>query len=469
MKQKEAGIQGTFGRTSGAVLLGALLMTWPALYNGYPLLFPDSMTYVQDGPTIARALFLHNFAGYFGMRSFIYSLGILPFHWGITPWPIVALHALLTAYILWLVVRSIVPRQTATRYFVLLVPLTLLTGLGWVVSLIMPDIMGPVLYLSIYLLVFARETLSRAERLIVVSIAFWAAASHISHLMLAAGICVLLALLLVVRGRSTRLRWSAVGEVAMIVLMAISIQVALHAYLYGKPSLNGERPAYLTARIIADGPGRWYLERHCTNMKLAICDYVHDLPENPDGFLWDANGIWQKASPGARELILQQETRFVLATLRTYPREQLSISFRNFWQQLTTSDLSNGPNAWVLKTFDGVLPGTRPAYLQSRQARQTLPDEFFTAVQDWTVITSLVAIGVLTPFVWRHLSPRVVGLAAVIFFTVIANAFVAGVFSEVDGRYQSRVIWLLPLLAGVFVLEWVDHRTAGPGSRRRVR
>jgi hypothetical protein len=27
---------------SGAVLVGALLMIWPALYNGYPLLYPDA-------------------------------------------------------------------------------------------------------------------------------------------------------------------------------------------------------------------------------------------------------------------------------------------------------------------------------------------------------------------------------------------------------------------------------------------
>lgn len=27
---------------SAAVLVGALLLTWPALYNGYPLLYPAS-------------------------------------------------------------------------------------------------------------------------------------------------------------------------------------------------------------------------------------------------------------------------------------------------------------------------------------------------------------------------------------------------------------------------------------------
>jgi hypothetical protein len=43
-----------------AVLIATFLMTWPALYNGYPLLYPDSMDYLQDGGRVARALFLND-------------------------------------------------------------------------------------------------------------------------------------------------------------------------------------------------------------------------------------------------------------------------------------------------------------------------------------------------------------------------------------------------------------------------
>src|SRR5207244_5309619 len=76
-------------RSIGAVLVAALLMSWPAVYNGYPLLYPDSMSYLRQGAPVARALFLHRFAGYYGGRSLIYSVGILPFHWNVTPWPVV--------------------------------------------------------------------------------------------------------------------------------------------------------------------------------------------------------------------------------------------------------------------------------------------------------------------------------------------------------------------------------------------
>ncbi len=441
-------------------------MTWPALLNRYALLYPDSMTYLEDGRPVARALFLHKLSDYYGFRSFIYSLGIYPFHRNAALWPVVALQALLTGFVLWLVVRSILPRQTVRCYVILCALLSLLTSLSWFVSLIMPDVLGPVLYLCIYLLVFARENLSRVERWAVILIAWWAVASHATHLMLAAGVCVLLVLLLVLGHRSTRLRWRAVAEVVMIVLLAAAAQLALHAYLYGEPTLNGDRPPFLMARVIVDGPGRWYLEQHCGKVKFAICDDVQNLPDNTDDFIWGENGIWQSASDEKQIRLRQEEIPFVLATFRAYPRAQISKSAANFWQQLATFGLEDfGSNDWVLKEFDTVLPSGKSRYLQSRQARDDLPLEFFSSVQKWTVIASLAMFGLFTIHIWRRRSRRLVGLALVIFFTVIANAFVTGALSTVEDRYQSRVVWLLPLLAGVLALDWRNHHLqalAGP-------
>jgi len=445
-----------------AVLAAALLMAWPALLNRYPLLYPDSMTYLGEGRLVARALFLHRLSDYYGMRSFIYSLGILPWHWNVTAWPVVGLQALLTAFVIWLVVRSVVPRRAVWCYLVLVALLSLLTGLGWFVSLIMPDILGPVLYLCIYLLVFARETLSRAERLSVLPIAWWGVASHATHLMLAAGMCVLLGLLLVFRLPLMHRRLGAVGEVAIIVLLAVAAQLALHTYLYGKPSLNGERPPFLMARVIADGPGFWYLKQHCRQVKFVLCDHLHDLPQEPDEFLWGEKGIWQNADEETERRLRQEEIPFVLATLRAYPVAQLSRSATNFGQQLRTFGLDLfGPSDWVLEEFAGVLPSDRSRYLQSRQARDALPLEFFTSVQNWTVVASLVVIAAFIPRMYRSRLPRLMGLGIVIVSAVMANALVTGVLSMVEERLQSRVIWLLPLLAGVLLLDWRDPRQEG--------
>jgi hypothetical protein len=440
---------------SGAVVVGASLMTWPAVYNRYPLLYPDSMSYLGNGPLVARALFLHKFSADHGGRSLIYALGILPLHWNLNPWPIVALNALLTAYVIWLAVRSVLPRHTVACYLALILLLSLFTDLGWFVAWIMPDVLGPALYLSIYLLVFAPESLSLSERLIVVVIAWWSVASHVTHLMLAAGMCVLLALPLLFRRQWTHKRLRAVGVVAMIVFAATAVHMALHWYLYGQPSLNGKRPPFLMARVIADGPGKWYLQQHCGDLHLAVCSHVHELPDSVDDFLWGVHGIWLSSSLEQQERLRGEEMAIVLSTLRAYPRKELIISADHFWEQLHTFGLSDyDPNPWILQMIDKVLPGARARYLQSRQAQETLHEEFFTTVQDETLMASLVVIAIWTVFV-RPWSRRVIGLTVVIMFVVIANAAVTGILAKVEDRYQARVIWLVPLLAGVLVLQWL--------------
>ena len=84
--------------------------------------------------------------------------------------------------------------------------------------------------------------------------------------------------------------------------------------------------------------------------------------------------------------------------------------------------------------------------------------ETISLVAGWPAPISLAAIAGLTPLLWRRHSRALPGLALVVFSMVVLNAFLAGVLSIVDERYQCRVIWLIPLLAGIFVLDWLEHR-----------
>lgn len=442
-----------------AVLLGALFMSWPALYNRYPILYPDSMTYIQDGSPLARALFLHKFSPYYGMRSFIYSLGILPFHWNISPWPIVALQAVITAYVIWLVVRSILPRRTIQCYLILVALLAGFSSMSWFASLIMPDILGAVLYLSIYLLVFVWEGLSRSERVTLGIVSWWAVASHATHLMLAIGLCACLALVGLLWRQTMRGRWKGIAVAVIAILLAAGAQAALNTYLYGQPSLNGDRPPFLMARIIADGPGRWYLEQHCPQANFAICDFVHNLPDDSDAFIWAEDGVWENADDDVRKQLVQEELPFVLATLRAYPQAQVLRSAKNFKDQLRAIGLYDlGASAYVLIEFDKTVRGGRERYLRGRQARNVLPLGFFSRLQSRVVFASLVVMGAFTVLLWRRRPIRLVGLGAVIISMVLANAFVTGAMSTVEDRYESRVIWLLPLMAGLLAMEWLEHR-----------
>ena len=441
-----------------AIFFATIVMMWPALYNRYPMLYPDSLTYIGDGSTVARAVFLHRLSDYYGMRSFIYSLGILPWHWNITLWPVVVLQAIITAWLIWLVVRSIFQRDSVTLYLILTLTLAILTSVGWFVCLIMPDILAPALCLSIYLLIFASDSLSRTERIGVILITWWAIASHASHLILAVWMCVALTVVVFLQSRLIRRSLKTIAPLVCIVMAAVIAQLTLHGYLYGTPTLNGDRPPFLMARIIADGPGKTYLQQHCANLDWAICDHVNKLPDDEDDFFWAKDGVWQTADHTDQQRMLHEEVPLVLATLYAYPRQQIAVSASNFWRQLTTYYLGAfDATDYISEDIGDVLPRGRSTYLNTRQAKDALPTEAFSTIQQWTVITSLLVIIALTTYTWRR-SPRLAGLTIVIICTVIPNAFITGVLSGIDDRYQSRVIWLLPFLAGLFIIHYVEHR-----------
>ena len=441
---------------------GALILMWPAFWSGYPLLYPDSMIYLGDGRQLAKIVFLHAPKGYSAMRSEIYSLGIFRLHWNVSAWPVITLQALLTAYILWLVVRSFRMDSNAGAalpFLVLVAAISLTTSLAWYVSVVLPDILGPVLYLAIYLLVFAQESLSTKEQWAVRAIAWWAIAAHSTHLMLAVWICLFLGLLLLLRWPPMRSRGRALATVAAIVVVTAASQMALHTYLYGKPSLYGNRMPYLTARVVADGPGRWYLQEHCGQLNWAICTRAGNLPDNDDDFLWGDTGVWASASPAAQQQMLREEMPLVVAAVREYPKAQFQRSLANFWGEFTDFGLWDfGGSSWIDHELDKVIPGAEAKYLRTRQRQGRLPNVFFSGLQNWIVSSSAVAIAISIPLLWWRRRWQILGLIAVIVPTVVVNALITAVLSESDSRYQSRLIWLVPLTAGLIVLDSMNAR-----------
>jgi hypothetical protein len=415
------------------------------------------MAYLGDGISVFRSLLLHDQSVGYSGRSLIYAIGILPFHLNVTPWPIVGLNALLVAYVLFLVVRSFRLRHGLAAYILLVGVLSAVTSLGWFVAFVMPDILGPILYLIIYLIAFCWEALSPRQRVLVVVIGCWTAASHLTHLLIAVGLCGVVAAVLLVQGRAAWL--GAIGRVATIILLAMLSQLGINALIFGKPSLAGEHPPFLLARVIADGPGKWYLSKNCGELQLSICKDLQNLPSDSNDFLWQGGGIWQTASSAEQDKLREEEMTVIFGTLVAYPLDELRISAGNILRQLRTFGLDiNWTTPWVLEMFDTTMPSSKEQYLASRQARQSLNEEFFNSVQEWSILASIVIITIGIGFFRGAWTPKLAGIASIILFVVVANAAVTATLSEVDNRYQARVIWLLPFLASIFVLVFMSSR-----------
>ena len=455
-------------KTIGVLIAAGAALSWPAVWNGFPLIYDgDSIDYLYQGGPVLRALVLGDFSKHYGSRSLLYGLGIFPFHWRTNAWPVVGLHAALTAYVLFLVTRSVLSGRSHRAFLMALGPLCLLSSASWYVSFVMPDILGPVLFLSFYLLAYCWSDLSRTERYALVLISLWAATSHGSHFLVGAALSVFMLLVLLAQRQPIGDAARASGRLATIIVAAAIVQLAFYSYLFGKPSLFGPQYPFLMVRIVTDPPGKLYLKHRCATPDLAICRYVDELPDEPLEFFWADGGVWHRSTPAVREQLRREGKSIVLGTIRKYPVEQLRVSLRHFRDQLVTFGLDHfaRTSRYLKEQIGRVLNGERREYLQSRQVRGNLREDLFSRIHRYLVVASVIVLIVFLLFLRRRLTSRLTGLTAVVLFVLTANAAVTGIVSTVAPRLQDRVIWLLPFLAVLLVMSLLPGGAARNAER----
>ena len=180
-------------RALGAILTGALVLMWPAFWNGYPILYSDTNAFMVQG--------ILNF--FIWDKPFVYGPWMSLFHWQYSLWPVLVVQAVMVSSILWVTTQSVHTRVlpgatayvnltesdpiSAQRFLLICVVLSLFTAAPWVVSLLMPDIFAPITVLCIYILA-VRPNLTLGTRLWVLLVGTFAIASHLSHLVIAAGV-----------------------------------------------------------------------------------------------------------------------------------------------------------------------------------------------------------------------------------------------------------------------------------------
>src|SRR5262249_42401071 len=98
--------------TTAFIAVSSAMLSWVALLNGAPLVFPDTASYATTAAALGEIP---------GMFSVFYGIFILPLHQGITLWPVVLAQGALVAHLLYLVVRCVTggyARKTETLLMV---------------------------------------------------------------------------------------------------------------------------------------------------------------------------------------------------------------------------------------------------------------------------------------------------------------------------------------------------------------
>ncbi len=415
-----------------SILAGTALLLWPALVNGYPIMFSDTAGLAEMG-----------LAGDMGWdKPWVYGPLMLLLHWGVTFWGVAAAQAAALSAVLWLAVKVTAPEPWGPgpwRHMLLCALLAAGSAAPWFASFMMPDIFAPLTVLCVFLLAYGKPALSRPARLAVGCLAAVAIASHLAHLFVAAGCLAAIAV-----ARPRRLLASAAPLVA-----ALAWLLASNAIGNGVLAVSPYGAVFALARLQADGPGADYLHAVCPAAGYRLCAWADRLPMDSDAFLWEPEGpIWGGNSGPTR--VAPEAGRIVAAALRFEPWQATKAALANTARQVGRVQLGDTLGPQYLEPTVGRLLRTYfpPAELRrfeaSRQLHGTLSS---VAAPLASLRLALLALGaavalLAVPLAWRR-DPAVAGLSLIVLMGVLGNAFATGALSGPHDRYGARVAWLV--------------------------
>lgn len=385
-----------------------------------------------------------------------------------TTWLVVALQALTAAAMLWLALRALAAERA---YLPVVALLAIASSLPVEVMFLMPDLFAGLAILSALALAAPRAEVGRAGKAALWLCAAAGALFHTSHLMVLAALGVL----------TLAAGWRRPAEVragAAILFAAVVGLAGALAYPAAVRAIRGEpiyAPPFVSARLIADGPGRALLAQDCraTPDAWGWCPYLRQPMVDVNTILWDhtpAHASFQAADYDRRVRIIREQGRFAVAVATRFPAAVAAEVVRNvgsLFLQYGTVETLGDPTALYRRPAFAVLtditPGARACAAAGTCApRVDIP--LLDAIIGLVLLASIAGIAALLATGgaragWTR--PVLIVLAG-----LTLNALACGAISGAAQRYQSRVTWLVPLLAGAMLADRVGARRSRVGRRR---
>ncbi len=490
-----------------AVVVAAVMLCLPALWNGLPFFYPDTPTYLRGAEKVAerlserlwpptasdaareggpqttasgtrdatrdttRGLSSLQDQVVLAGRSVVYGGLLLASERTGSLWLAVAVQGLCVAGVLHLLMVRLWRIRTGA-FLATTACLTLATPLSVYAGLLMPDVFAGLVVLAVAMLAVYWRQLVWTERGLLAAVLLFGLLAHASH------VAVTAVVLLVALGlRTWNPRWQGLSAPALSLTGAcVAIAIAVEgAFAFGVYKAVGQPPLrlpFVSAHLIEMGPGTDFLRARCTEADYALCAYRANYPTAWDDFLFSTDpgrGTFALADAATKRHIVAQQGSFALDVIAFDPVGVLRGWSADLLRQLVAFRVdvwSFGPRQ--LAMYEGrVAPETFAALQASRGLHEPAYNRVLTAATYASVGASL-----LLAMWWAlrrragapaRVPQRLEQVATLAMAGVAANALVCVTAASWLDRFQSRVIWLLPFFA-LSVLALVASRGAAAQS-----
>lgn len=424
------------------VLFGGIILCYMGFYNTFPYVFSDCGTYIGSGFELKVPIDRPIFYGLFIRHvSLLTSL-----------WLVILVQGLILSLILFYFFKYLSGTSRFRIYYIaFIIFITFLTSASFHVSQLIPDIFTPVAILSLGLLLLVRNMKTR-DVIITSIILIIAIAVHNSHFFIITILLLLFTILFLIQKFRKKLSDLFISAGRLIyswslVILTYLIICTVNSSLGAGFAMSRAGPVFLISRMNDIGILEPYLRENCGKYHYRICEYKDKIPGD---FLWDysnsplyKNGGWE--SPQKLE-----EYSAIIKDILTSPQyghlflvRAVESSFTQFFCFSTGDASPQREGTPPYKAISVHFPASLKLYTNSHQWTQTLN---FTVINEFQkYITGICLLFYLACFVYPSRTRKFNRVILFILAGMFINAFVCGTFSTIAERYQSRVIWLLPL------------------------
>ncbi|MCK6638581.1 MAG: hypothetical protein L6Q81_00730 [Bacteroidia bacterium] len=436
---------------STLLLFSSILLCWIAFYNGYPLVYSDTGTYLESGFTLETPL----------DRPIMYGIFIrLASLNGFSVWTIVFAQSLL---LIWLIRETLITlfgeQKSDFRFAITALILSIITGLSVVASQLIADLFTPISILSLFLFLFGKQ--GKRTTFFIGLIFLIACACHISHVMICFSIAFIVAVCFFYRRRKGSEVMTRTSRVT------ISLLIPLAALATMLSAVSKSRHVFMMGHLIETGILKEYLNDHCPDESNPFCEYKDNLPSAAEPFIWNLDGDSLLIRTGGWLGSKKAYSEIISATFSDtkYIKMHISAAIAGTMKQLTWIRVGEGLGKYdsttlVSQRLKKYFPDSNDDYLQSRQSA----DEFsgsriIDTISKTAIVVSLTVILLWFVYLRRIRTDRLLSvLILCVGLGYIVNCAVSATFAVVANRFGARLSWLAVLLALFIIFEWLSYR-----------
>ena len=427
---------------SALVLLGGIILCYMGFYNSFPFVYSDCGTYIGSGFDLIVPY----------DRPIFYGLFVRHISLATSLWLVIWVQGIVVSLILFYYFKYFTTTERFRIYYLAFIFLiTFFSSASFHVSQLIPDIFTSMAILCTGLLLFA-GMMKKRDRIITYFILFWAIAVHNSHFIIVLILLFIYTIVFIYRkyrkngmaltlsGEKLLLSW---GVLLCSYLLICTINFSLNAGF----GLSRSGSIFLVSRFNEMGLLKPFLKENCLKHNYRLCNYKESIPSD---ILWDYQKSPFYKCGGWTSQQVRDEYKTIAFDLLTTPK---------YGHLYIVKSIESGIKQFFVFSFGAAPPQVEgstsygqiywhyttsiPEYMGSRQNTQTMNYYFINEFHKYTVCFFLF-ISLVFLF-YPSFAHEYYRLFLFILAGLLVNAFVCGALSTVTDRYQSRVVWLLPL------------------------